>query len=96
MAEHWVENHKRDAWRRQAKASGYRARSAFKLKQIQERFQLVRSGDLVLDVGCHPGGWAQVAVELVGEEGRVVGVARWRSTERYPSADFAPRGPITV
>ena len=72
MAEHWVENHKRDAWRRQAKASGYRARSAFKLKQIQERFQLVRSGDLVLDVGCHPGGWAQVAVELVGEEGRAV------------------------
>ena len=74
MAEHWVENHKRDAWRRQAKASGYRARSAFKLKQIQERFNLVRNGDLVLDVGCHPGGWAQVAVELVGEEGRVVGV----------------------
>ena len=74
MAEHWVENHKRDAWRRQAKASGYRARSAFKLKQIQERFNLVRDGDLVLDVGCHPGGWAQVAVELVGEKGRVVGV----------------------
>ena len=47
---------------------------AFKLKQIQERFHLVRDGDLVLDVGCHPGGWAQVAVELVGEKGRVVGV----------------------
>ena len=74
MADHWVENHKRDSWRRQAKASGYRARSAFKLKQIQERFQLVRNGDFVLDVGCHPGGWAQVAVELVGEQGRVVGV----------------------
>jgi len=74
MADHWVENHKRDSWRRQAKASGYRARSAFKLKQIQERFNLVRSGDFVLDVGCHPGGWAQVAVELVGEKGRVVGV----------------------
>jgi 23S rRNA (uridine2552-2'-O)-methyltransferase len=74
MADHWVENHKRDSWRRQAKASGYRARSAFKLKQIQERFNLVREGDFVLDVGCHPGGWAQVAVELVGEEGRVVGV----------------------
>ena len=42
VAEHWVENHKRDSWRRQAKASGYRARSAFKLKQIQERFHLVR------------------------------------------------------
>jgi len=74
MAEHWIENHKRDAWRRQAKASGYRARSAFKLKQIQDRFGLIREGDLVLDVGCHPGGWAQVAVELVGEEGHVVGV----------------------
>jgi 23S rRNA (uridine2552-2'-O)-methyltransferase len=74
LADHWVENHKRDSWRRQAKASGYRARSAFKLKQIQERFNLVREGDLVLDVGCHPGGWAQVAVELVGKDGHVVGV----------------------
>lgn len=74
MADHWVENHKRDSWRKQAKASGYRARSAFKLKQIQERFHLVREGDFVLDVGCHPGGWAQVAVELVGEQGRVIGV----------------------
>ena len=74
MADHWVENHKRDSWRKQAKASGYRARSAFKLKQIQERFNLVREGDYVLDVGCHPGGWAQVAVELVGEDGKVIGV----------------------
>lgn len=74
MAEHWIENHKRDSWRRQAKASGYRARSAFKLKQIQDRFGLIREGDMVLDVGCHPGGWAQVAVELVGKEGHVVGV----------------------
>ena len=74
MADHWVENHKRDSWRKQAKASGYRARSAFKLKQIQERFNLVRDGDFVLDVGCHPGGWAQVAVELVGDAGKVVGV----------------------
>ena len=51
LADHWIENHKRDSWRRQAKASGYRARSAFKLKQIQERFGRVRGGDLVLDVG---------------------------------------------
>ena len=74
MADHWIENHKRDSWRRQAKASGYRARSAFKLKQIQTRFELMREGDVVLDVGCHPGGWAQVAVEEVGEEGIVIGV----------------------
>ncbi len=74
MADHWVENHKRDSWRRQAKSSGYRARSAFKLIQIQDRFKLIRDGDVVLDVGCHPGGWSQVAVELVGEEGTVIGV----------------------
>ena len=68
MADHWIENHKRDSWRRQAKSSGYRARSAFKLLQIQEKFKLIREGDVVLDVGCHPGGWAQVAVELTGED----------------------------
>jgi 23S rRNA (uridine2552-2'-O)-methyltransferase len=74
MADHWIENHKRDSWRRQAKASGYRARSAFKLKQIQAKFELMREGDVVLDVGCHPGGWAQVAVEEVGESGIVIGI----------------------
>ena len=74
MADQWIENHKRDTWRRQAKASGYRARSAFKLKQIQDRFKLIDTGDVILDVGCFPGGWAQVAVELVGEEGVVIGV----------------------
>ena len=74
MADHWIENHKRDSWRRQAKASGYRARSAFKLIQIQKRFKLVREGDVILDVGCHPGGWAQVAVELTGDDGVVIGV----------------------
>ena len=74
MADHWIENHKRDSWRRQAKASGYRARSAFKLIQIQERFKLIREGDVVLDVGSHPGGWTQVAVELIGDGGLVLGV----------------------
>jgi 23S rRNA (uridine2552-2'-O)-methyltransferase len=74
MADHWVENHRRDGWRRQAKAGGYRARSAFKLKQIQSRFEVMREGDVVLDVGCHPGGWTQVAVETVSESGIVVGV----------------------
>ena len=74
MADHWIENHKRDSWRRQAKSSGYRARSAFKLIQIQEKFKLIREGDVILDVGCHPGGWSQVAVELTGDDGIVIGV----------------------
>jgi len=63
-----------DSWRREARNSGYRTRSAFKLKQIQARFTVIREGDAVLDVGCHPGGWSQVAVEEVGEDGAVIGV----------------------
>lgn len=74
MTDRWVQDHQRDAWRRQAKAAGYRARSAYKLKQIQKRFTLMSPGDVVLDVGCHPGGWAQVAVEETGEGGVVLGV----------------------
>jgi len=74
MVDRWVQDHQRDSWRKQAKASGYRARSAFKLKQIQERHKIIDLEDSVLDVGCHPGGWAQVAVELVGKKGKVVGI----------------------
>ena len=74
MADRWADTHRRDAWRKKAKNSGYRARSAFKLKQIQDKFNIIREGDLVLDVGCHPGGWSQVSVECVGERGKVVGV----------------------
>ena len=65
MSKRWFQAHQRDTWRRQARSKGYRARSAFKLKQIQEKFHLIREGDLVFDVGCHPGGWTQVAVNRV-------------------------------
>lgn len=74
MTKRWVQDHSRDTWRRQAKEEGYRTRSAWKLKQIQEKFEVIRKHDVVLDVGCHPGGWSQVAVECSGERGEVVGV----------------------
>jgi len=74
MSDRWVQDHQRDSWRRRAVAEGYRARSAFKLKQIQVRFEIMEEGDVVLDVGCHPGGWTQVAVEEVGKQGVVIGV----------------------
>ena len=74
MSKRWYQENRRDPWRRQAKSKGYRARSAYKLKQIQEKFEIIRKGDYVLDVGCHPGGWTQVAVEEVGENGFVLGV----------------------
>lgn len=58
----------------QAKAEGYAARSAYKLKEINERKRLIRKGDCVLDLGCAPGSWVQVASEIVGPKGRVGGI----------------------
>ena len=66
MSKRWYQENRRDPWRREAKSKGYRARSAYKLKQIQDKFEIIRKGDYVLDIGCHPGGWTQVAVEEVG------------------------------
>lgn len=63
-----------DRYFTQAKAEGYRARSAYKLKEIQQRRRVLRAGDRVLDVGCAPGAWLQVAAEIVGPRGRVIGV----------------------
>lgn len=74
MSKRWFSEHRSDPWRRKARQEGYRARSAFKLKEIQDKFNPIRDGDAVLDVGCAPGGWSQVACELVGREGLVVGV----------------------
>jgi len=74
MSKRWYQENRRDPWRREARSKGYRARSAYKLKQIQDKFGIIRKGDSVLDVGCHPGGWTQVAVEEVGENGLVLGV----------------------
>ena len=74
MSKRWYNEHRRDPWRRKAKSSGYRSRSAYKLLQCQEKFNLIREGDTVLDIGCHPGGWSQVSVELTGETGRVIAI----------------------
>ncbi len=63
-----------DRYFRQAKAEGYAARSAYKLLQIQDAKRIIRAGDAVLDLGCAPGSWLQVASELVGERGVVVGI----------------------
>jgi 23S rRNA (uridine2552-2'-O)-methyltransferase len=71
---HWRQNQREDLYFQQAKSAGYRARSAFKLLQIQEKFHLLRRGQRVLDLGAAPGSWSQVASEIVGPTGRVVAV----------------------
>jgi 23S rRNA (uridine2552-2'-O)-methyltransferase len=71
---HWRKNQREDPYFQQAKAAGYRARSAFKLLQIQEKFSLLRRGQQVLDLGAAPGSWSQVASQIVGPSGQVVAV----------------------
>lgn len=63
-----------DAWYRRAQHENLRARSAFKLDEIQRRWKVVRSGDRVVDLGAAPGGFLQVLAGIVGPRGRVVGV----------------------
>jgi len=70
----WYKEKKREHYYKEAKKHGYRARSAYKLKQIQKTFKIIKEGDTVLDLGAAPGGWSQVAKELVGDNGIVVGV----------------------
>jgi len=68
----WKNRH--DFYYRKAKSEGYRSRAAFKLKQIIEKFKVIKEGDVVVDLGAAPGGWLQIAREKVGEKGFVLGV----------------------
>jgi 23S rRNA (uridine2552-2'-O)-methyltransferase len=78
MAKSWVKQRKKDDYYRKAKASGYRSRAAYKLIQINEKFSIIKEGDVVVDLGAAPGGWSQVALELVGPKGNVIAVDRKR------------------
>jgi 23S rRNA (uridine2552-2'-O)-methyltransferase len=72
--QHWRKQQTQDPYFRRAKEEGYRARSAYKLLQIQERFHVLHRGDTVLDLGAAPGSWSQVATRLVGSDGLVIAV----------------------
>ena len=65
---------RKDAHYKRARAEGYRARSVYKLAELDRRWRLLRRGDAVIDLGAWPGAWLQLARERVGAEGRVVGV----------------------
>jgi len=65
---------RKDAFHQRAKREGFRSRAAYKLQEIQRRTQVLRRGQRVIDLGCWPGGWMQVAAREVGPTGRVVGV----------------------
>src|SRR5207244_7270092 len=70
----WLRRQLNDPFVAAARRQGYRSRAAFKLIQLDDRFHLLAPGRRVVDLGCAPGGWSQVAAERVGAQGRVVGI----------------------
>lgn len=70
----WLKRQLNDPYVRKAKAEGWRSRAAFKLLELDEKFSLLKPGARVVDLGCAPGGWLQVAVKAIGGRGRIVGI----------------------
>lgn len=70
----WIDRHVSDVYVRKSKSDGFRSRASYKLLEILESKPLIRRGDTVVDLGCAPGGWSQVAKAAVGNEGSVIGV----------------------
>jgi len=70
----WLSRQLNDPYVAEARRLGYRSRAAFKLIELDNRFRLLRPGQRVVDLGCAPGGWTQVAVARVGRYGIVVSV----------------------
>jgi len=68
----WLKEHFNDPWVAKAQEQGYRSRASFKLLEMHEKDRLFRPGMTVLDLGAAPGGWSQVAGQLVGGKGTVI------------------------
>ncbi len=74
MTGSWLEKRRRDQYYRLARIRGYRSRSAYKLQQAIRTYQLIKPSQKVVDLGAQPGGWLQVAREVVGPAGLVLGI----------------------
>ncbi len=68
----WINEHLKDEFVKKAKKEGYRSRAAYKLLEIIDKDQIIKTGFKVLDLGAAPGGWSQVAIKIVGKTGQVI------------------------
>jgi len=73
ISKNWLNKQKRDVYVRLSKVEGYRARSAYKLIEINEKFKIFKGGMCVLDIGAAPGSWSQYASEVV-KNGKIISV----------------------
>ena len=74
MPKAWIQDRKRDYYYQKAKAENYRSRATYKLSQAARKYQFIRRGDVVVDLGAAPGGWIQAARKIAGKTGFVLGV----------------------
>ncbi|MBQ2652114.1 MAG: 23S rRNA (uridine(2552)-2'-O)-methyltransferase [Methanobrevibacter sp.] len=96
MGSRWqMEKHK-DPYYKKAKQEDYRSRASYKLKQLDKKFKIIKQGNTVVDLGAAPGGWSQVALEKVGEEGVVVGVDLNRFKKFHEENYYGIRGDFTT
>ncbi|MEE2605528.1 MAG: RlmE family RNA methyltransferase [Thermoproteota archaeon] len=65
---------KKDQYRKLAHEQGFRSRAAYKLKELNKSYRIIGPGSYVLDLGCAPGGWSQVAQKLSGNQGKILGI----------------------
>ena len=65
---------KKDQYRKLAHEQGFRSRASYKLKEINKSYRIIGPGSYVLDLGCAPGGWTQVAQKISGNQGKVMGI----------------------
>ena len=73
ISKNWVNKQRRDAYVKQSKVDGYRARSAYKLIEIDDKFKIFKGGITVIDIGAAPGSWSQYA-EKVTKSGRLISI----------------------
>jgi len=73
ISKNWVNKQRRDTYVRQSKVDGYRARSAYKLIEIDEKFKILKSGMNVVDIGAAPGSWSQYASKVL-KNGKIISV----------------------
>ena len=73
ISKNWVNKQRRDIYVRQSKVDGYRARSAYKLIEIDEKFKIFKGGLLVIDIGAAPGSWSQYA-HKVAKSGKLISI----------------------
>ena len=73
ISKNWINKQRRDTYVRQSKVDGYRARSAYKLKEIDEKFKIFKGGMSVIDIGAAPGSWSQYVAKVV-KSGKIISI----------------------